>query len=151
MSLADLGGLPAVPWRNGAGLTRELAAHPDGAWRVSVAAIAGPAPWSAFPGVDRVSCVVAGEGLVLTVDGAEQSVRRGEVLAYRGESVVLGRPLGGPVQNLNLVLARGRAVGGLRVVELAGFEPGADDVLLWALDGSGGGGGRAVVVSAAVR
>ncbi|WZH52358.1 MAG: HutD family protein [Nocardioides alkalitolerans] len=140
-----------MPWRNGAGVTRELAADPGGAWRVSVAAIEGPAPWSAFPDVDRVSCVVAGEGLALTVDGTEQSVRRGEVLAYRGESVVLGRPLGGPVQNLNLVLARGRATGSMRVVDLASVEPGADDVLLWALPEEAGGAGRAVVVSAAVR
>ncbi|GAB3069520.1 HutD family protein [Nocardioides zeae] len=140
-----------MPWRNGAGVTRELAADPGGAWRVSVAAIDGPAPWSAFPGVDRVSCVVAGEGLVLTVDGAEQPVRRGEVLAYRGESVVLGRPLGGPVQNLNLVLARGRATGSMRVVDLASVEPGADDVLLWALGEEPGSAGRAVVVSATAR
>ena len=55
----DLASTPPVPWKNGGGSTRELACWPPGAgmdsfaWRVSVATIARPGPFSAFPGVDR--------------------------------------------------------------------------------------------------
>ncbi|HEY1134772.1 MAG TPA: HutD family protein [Nocardioides sp.] len=157
-----------MPWRNGAGTTRELAAAADGAWRVSVAAIPGPAPYSRFTGADRVSCVVEGEGLALEVYGEDRTVRRGDVLAYPGEAPVVGRPLDGPVQNLNLVLDRARAVGGMRVVAGDELVLAADDVLAWVLDGPDagrvvlagpdhgrrlrlGGGGRAVVVSAMMR
>ena len=48
--------VPAVPWRNGGGVTRELLAWPDPRnWllRVSVADIGTSGPCSVFPGVDR--------------------------------------------------------------------------------------------------
>jgi len=47
-----------VPWRNGAGTTRELAssAGPDGGfrWRISLADLARDAPFSSFPATDRL-------------------------------------------------------------------------------------------------
>lgn len=134
--MLDPRALPVVPWRNGAGTTRELLAGPDGAWRVSLAAIPGPAPYSRFAGADRVSCVVDGAGLALTVDGVPRTVRRGEVLAYPGEAVVVARPLGGPVQNLNLVLDRARARGTVRVVACTpGTRWPAGTVAVWVLAG----------------
>ena len=45
-----------TPWRNGLGVTREIALCPPGAdtddflWRASVADVVGPAPFSQFPG-----------------------------------------------------------------------------------------------------
>ena len=55
----DLRTVPATPWKNGGGSTRELVCWPPGAgtdafgWRVSVARIAAAGPFSAFAGVDR--------------------------------------------------------------------------------------------------
>ena len=72
----------AAPWKNGGGVTREVAAHPadsglDGFhWRVSLADVAQGGPFSVFPGVDRVITVVRGAGMVLTVDGVEHRVDR---------------------------------------------------------------------------
>ncbi len=60
MSILRVANCPAVPWKNGLGRTRELAIQPPGAgmddflWRVSVAEVETAAPFSAFPGVDRV-------------------------------------------------------------------------------------------------
>ncbi|MDT9593991.1 HutD family protein [Nocardioides zeae] len=125
-----------MPWRNGRGTTRELVAAPDGAWRVSVAHVPGPAAYSRFDGADRVSCVVAGDGLALVVDGAEVSARHGEVVAYPGEADTRAVPLGGAVQNLNLVLARGRVRGSMRVRDVdAGGIRDPDAVAVWVLAG----------------
>lgn len=103
---------------------------------MSLAAIPGAAPYSRFAGSDRVSCVVDGGGLALTVDGAARTVRRGEVLAYPGEAVVVARPLEGRVQNLNLVLDRARARGTMRVVACTpGTRWPAGTVAVWVLAG----------------
>ncbi len=40
--------LPDVPWRNGLGTTREV--HRDERWRLSIATITAPGPFSVFRG-----------------------------------------------------------------------------------------------------
>ena len=71
------GELVPVPWRNGQGVTREIAAMPAGAgpddflWRVSLADVVGPAPFSRFPGVDRVIALNDGAGFRMTLDDAQ--------------------------------------------------------------------------------
>src|SRR3546814_16047971 len=57
--LIDLAALPLQPWKNGSGVTSELAIDPPGAtaenfrWRISLARIAQDGPFSAFPGITR--------------------------------------------------------------------------------------------------
>ena len=69
--LIDLRSLAPTPWKNGAGLTREIAVEPAGAslddfdWRISVAEIAREAPFSAFAGVDRCIVLLHGAGMRL--------------------------------------------------------------------------------------
>src|ERR1700760_358654 len=66
----------AVPWKNGGGVTHEIAAQPPGAdmssfdWRISSAVGASEGPFSVFEGIDRTLLVLSGEGLALTIDGA---------------------------------------------------------------------------------
>ena len=65
-----LEGVPATPWRNGGGVTRELAAWPQAAdwtWRMSVAEIAQSGPFSTFNGVDRWFAVLRGNGVQLNL------------------------------------------------------------------------------------
>ncbi len=56
----DRATLPATPWKNGGGVTREIVCQPPGAglaafdWRVSIATIASDGPFSLFAGIDRV-------------------------------------------------------------------------------------------------
>lgn len=63
--------LPALPWKNGGGLTCEIVSQPPGAdlagfgWRVSIAQIACSGPFSSFPGVDRIITLLEGEGVRL--------------------------------------------------------------------------------------
>lgn len=67
----DLRRIAPQPWRNGAGLTRQIGvAHgADTAtgfdWRMSVAEVDRDAPFSAFPGVDRCIVLLRGAGIRL--------------------------------------------------------------------------------------
>lgn len=98
-----------APWANGAGSTRELAAaaDPDGstAWRISVADLDRDAPFSAFPGLDRV--FVALGALRLTIDGAVRAMAAGDQVSFPGEAVV-GVTLKAPTTALNVMTRRGR-------------------------------------------
>ncbi|KRA57281.1 hypothetical protein ASD89_06235 [Caulobacter sp. Root656] len=103
----------ATPWRNGGGVTREVAAWPPDAgldafdWRISLADVAADGPFSAFPGVDRVLTVIVGDGLVLEIDGRPVSLEPGEPLAFPGEAVVEARLTAGPIRDLNVMVRRG--------------------------------------------
>lgn len=72
--------LTPTPWKNGGGLTREIATGPEGAgagafdWRVSLADVTADGPFSAFPGVDRILTVVEGAGMDLVVGGEHHIV-----------------------------------------------------------------------------
>lgn len=60
-----------VRWRNGGGFTLEIATWPEHAtldtflWRVSVATIDAPGPFSRFPGIDRSLTLIDGDAMVL--------------------------------------------------------------------------------------
>ncbi|MDH6109091.1 environmental stress-induced protein Ves [Kitasatospora sp. MAP12-15] len=106
-----------TPWRNGGGLTREVAAAPDGSWRVSLAEVAADGPFSTFPGLDRVLTVVEGAGLELTVgDRPPAPVPPLHPFPFPGELPTTGRLIDGPVTALNVMAAHGLPV----TVELSG-------------------------------
>ncbi|GAB3190355.1 HutD/Ves family protein [Hydrogenophaga aquatica] len=113
MKVISAADVPAVPWRNGGGLTRELLAWPDPAdWRlrVSVADIASDGPFSAFPGVTRVFAVLEGPGVALTWPGRRVEQRTTDMpLTFDGADPPQGQLLDGPVRDLN-VMCRGGSV-----------------------------------------
>ena len=102
----------ATPWKNGGGVTREVAAWPPGVglddfdWRVSLADVAADGPFSTFPGVDRILTVIAGESLVLEVDGQSMRLEPGAPFAFPGEASVAARLTAGPVRDLNVMVRR---------------------------------------------
>ena len=73
--IARFAELPVVPWRNGGGVTREVATGGSGEegfdWRISIADVEVPGPFSAFPGLDRTITLVGGERMDLVIDGVE--------------------------------------------------------------------------------
>ena len=104
----------ATPWKNGGGVTREIAVSPPGAgpgafeWRISLAEIATDGPFSTFPGVDRVLTVIEGQGLMLDVDGRLLAMDAASPpLAFAGEVEVSARLTDGPIRDLNLMVRRG--------------------------------------------
>lgn len=103
-----------MPWRNGLGTTREIAVGPAGAadrfaWRVSIATIERPCPFSPFPGYDRTIMVIDGAGMVLEVDGRRHRIERHfEPFAFAGEATVACAPVAGPIDDYNVMVVRAR-------------------------------------------
>lgn len=117
----------AAAWKNGGGVTREVAAGPEGApldgfdWRISLAEVAAGGPFSVFPGIDRVITVVDGGGMELTVDGAVHPVpERYRPFAFSGDAATDCLLLEGPITDFNVMTRRGRIRAGVRVVRAAG-------------------------------
>jgi environmental stress-induced protein Ves len=104
----------AMPWKNGLGTTREVAALPDPRdssgfqWRISIATVNGSGPFSSFPGVDRTIAVLGGEGMRLSLDGKEDALlfRGAEPFRFRGEAAVHADNLGGETTDLNVMTQR---------------------------------------------
>lgn len=117
-------GFRAMPWANGLGTTHEIAIDPDpgtgGApfrWRLSMADLAGPGPFSELPDVDRILVLLAGEGVVLHVDGRPPApLGRHDAIAFPGDLPTHLEMPPGPGRNLNLMWDRTRAAGRVDVV-----------------------------------
>ena len=108
----------AVPWKNGGGLTREVAVHPPGSdlgnfdWRVSIAEVHRGGPFSSFPGVDRHMAVISGV-LTLSVAGREPLTlsHDGPCLSFPGDVPASAEPRQAPVTDLNVMTRRGSVPG----------------------------------------
>lgn len=107
--LLDPSAVEAVPWRNGAGSTRELAVGEDQAgqvqWRISLANLDGPAEFSIFIGMDRLFVPLG--GVRLTIDGDAVHLQPGEHVHFPGEAAVLVEP-DAPTEALNVMVRRPR-------------------------------------------
>jgi len=110
----------AVPWKNGGGLTREVAAHPPQSdlgnfdWRVSLAEVRRGGPFSSFPGVDRHMAVISGR-LELAISSRDTLSLSSDTapLSFPGEVPVYAEPRPEPVTDLNVMTRRGRFVASL--------------------------------------
>ncbi|RYF38147.1 MAG: HutD family protein [Comamonadaceae bacterium] len=113
-NLVPLAQVPATPWRNGGGSTRELLAWPPSSgsdWRVrlSVAEVAQDGPFSSFPGVQRWFAVLDGAGVQLSLDGAVHGLDRASApFEFDGGAAVDCALTGGPTQDFNLMVRGGR-------------------------------------------
>lgn len=158
----SLGALPAQPWKNGGGVTREIAAWPPGAgmdafqWRVSVADIAADGPFSAFPGIDRQIALLDGAGVRLLSDDGSFDHRLdtvGEPFAFAGERGVQATLLDGATRDFNVMTRRGACRASIVAARREfTIPPGAHVVLLFVIEGAwrhgiAGQGGQAVLAS----
>ncbi|MFT4081448.1 MAG: HutD family protein [Nocardioides sp.] len=108
----DVADVPPAPWKNGAGSTRELATGPG--WRLSLADLVAQAPFSFFPGQDRIHLPLEG-GYTLVIDDVEHPARALEPIAFPGEAAVVLRSLDRPTTALNLMTRRDQCRGALVV------------------------------------
>ncbi|MCO4256299.1 HutD/Ves family protein [Pseudarthrobacter cellobiosi] len=127
MEIIRFAELRSEPWRNGGGVTRELASHPkaasaqDGAWdwRVSIADVSKAGDFSAFPGMERVLTVIDGELLLLTVDGAEHPLEKYRPFRFSGEAATHGALPTGDIRDLNVITRTGFFKGFTSIIELS--------------------------------
>ncbi|MBY6056974.1 HutD family protein [Leisingera daeponensis] len=95
-----------VPWKNGGGLTRELASETKGGgtvWRLSLAEISRNGPFSAFPGLARIHCIVDGAGHTLSNDCTRLEARLLELLEFDGGLQLECRLRDGPCKAFNVI------------------------------------------------
>ncbi len=111
--------LPCVPWKNGGGVTREIACYPAGAdlqsfeWRISIADITHDGPFSDFSGIDRVITLLSGKGVRLV----SQQGEKGDIdhlldepfqpFYFSGDLPITADLLDGPCQDFNVMTRRG--------------------------------------------
>ena len=115
------------PWRNGGGVTRELASHPkaasaqDGAWdwRVSIADVSKAGDFSVFPGMERVITIIEGELLLLTVDGSEHPLEKYRPFRFSGEAASGATLPTGNIRDLNVIARVGAFKGYTSIVEIS--------------------------------
>jgi uncharacterized protein len=138
--LVDVAQVAPQPWKNGAGLTRELAVHPAGAtpddfeWRLSIAEITQDAPFSAFPGIDRCIVLLRGAGMLLRSPSGiveRRLATPGDPFHFAGDDTVSAQVIDGPSVDLNVMVRRGRFRADVKTVagETA-FAPAAAGLLL---------------------
>ncbi len=106
-----------VPWKNGRGVTMDIAFEGD-VWRFSRTPITEGGPFSDYAGFDRLLMLVAGGGLVLQTPGGEIDVRRPfRPVRFAGETPVTSRLEAGPVEVVNLLGDRRRVTIDLVVLD----------------------------------
>ncbi|WP_374468861.1 HutD family protein [Phenylobacterium sp.] len=100
-------------WKNGGGVTTEIAAHPPGTglsdfgWRVSVADVATDGPFSAFPGVERTLTLLEGAGMTLAIAGTEAPLTPDQpACRFGGEAATSAVLHEGPIRDLNVMSRR---------------------------------------------
>ena len=96
-----------VPWRNGGGITRELATYPRTGpwqWRISVADVASNGPFSRFEGVHRWFAVLSGAGVLLDVGGVVHRLGPNDgSIDFSGQTPVDCQLMGGSTLDFNLM------------------------------------------------
>ncbi|MBY0446069.1 MAG: HutD family protein [Burkholderiales bacterium] len=108
--------LPVEAWKNGGGLTSEIAICPVGAdladfdWRISMATIGVDGGFSEFAGIDRSLALVAGKGVNLQFGKGEPQplLPKEKPLRFAGEAQVYARLLQGEVIDFNVMTRRSR-------------------------------------------
>lgn len=137
--------LPATPWKNRGGSTREIVCCPPGAdlhsfdWRVSIATIDRSGPFSVFAGVDRCIVLLAGDGMALHAPQAGWQHRLDSPLqpfAFSGDDAVDCTMLGSTSTDFNVMTRRGTRRAGVQVLHAPASLPATPQGLLLAVRGT---------------
>ena len=123
MKIIRFAELVEVPWRNGGGVTREIASLHEGdtlLWRVSMADVASDGAFSDFSGLMRILTVIGGAGMDLFMPTVTLPALPGAPVCFDGGIPVKSVLLDGPLRDLNLFFAPGHFAGS--VVRISGPE-----------------------------
>ncbi len=110
-------------WKNGGGITHEIARADDdkgNRWRLSIAEVASDGPFSRFDGIDRIILMLDGKGFRLHGVGANPQIITEPLqpFAFAGEAAIDCTLVAGPVRDFNLMSRRGAVEASLQVVLL---------------------------------
>jgi hypothetical protein len=139
-----------MPWKNGLGITHEIAAQRSDedlacgrfTWRLSLAEVTASAPFSSFPGCDRVITLLSGDGMLLE-SGEHGRHRLDQPLvpySFSGDWSTDCRLLGGPCRDFNVMVDRRRMQASVQGVRLSAqaqvFAVAGATLALFVADGS---------------
>ncbi|OJX16961.1 MAG: hypothetical protein BGO82_05415 [Devosia sp. 67-54] len=109
-------------------MTREIAAYRDPnldddfLWRLSIAIVAAPGPFSRFDGVDRTIALMAGQGMLLrATEGSFSVTAKTAPFSFDGEAAISCELIDGPTVDLNAMTRRGFFRHTLRREEFIGW------------------------------
>ena len=119
----------AVAWKNGGGVTTEIAAAPPGAsledfdWRVSMAEISADGPFSTFADVDRTLVMLEG-GVRLAVAGRDpiELTPASPPLVFPGDAATAAKLTTPTARDLNIMVRRRRWRTQVRRIEVSGEQ-----------------------------
>ena len=106
MRILRFSDLELVPWKNGGGLTREIASLRENSaivWRLSMADVADDGPFSVFPGLTRILTVLEGNGLRLHIEDQTIEALFGDPVTFQGDLDVNSRLIKGPIRDFNVM------------------------------------------------
>ena len=140
--------LVVMPWKNGGGVTTEIATGPsrsddsDWSWRVSVADVGETGPFSVFPGIDRTIAVIEGAGMDLKFDdGRMLPLELDHPVDFDGGASVDGLLRGTSIRDFNVMVDRRYYSATLGIVlgpdETSYRAAAGSVVLVHVLDGAG--------------
>ena len=118
--------LPEVTWKNGGGVTREIAVAHEGEqvlWRLSLADITADGPFSLFGGLTRVLTVVEGAGMTLKTPHNYLRAEVHKPVSFDGATKIYSTLNNGSVRALNLMFDPLKCWG--QVTAIQGSYPGA--------------------------
>ena len=107
-----------APWKNGGGLTHEIAADDftPPAWRVSIARIDRDGPFSDFSGYDRTIVALDGGAVTLNVGGENITLQPNAPYRFVGEANVSAM-VAAPARDLNVMTLRSEYVHDVEIVD----------------------------------
>lgn len=128
----------ATPWKNGGGVTHEAIRVPESGdpfrWRVSVAHIDAPGPFSEFPEHSRKMVLLKGAGIDLRfADGTHKALNKiGDLAEFDGAVATHCELSNGPCVDLNLMVLKsdGVSVRVERFIESTAFNVARTETLI---------------------
>jgi uncharacterized protein len=130
-----------VPWKNGRGVTNELAVYYSEGddrflWRISIAGVTENGSFSDFSGYDRTLLMLTGNGIRLEhSDGTENNIGNYNDIAYFSGDLKTSAVLtDGPIKDFNVMVLRDKCRSATRILNSGDeFEiTGGDEALLYA-------------------
>lgn len=125
MLILRASGYRTVPWKNGGGTTQEILREPAEPtpfdWRLSLATIDQPGPFSPFAGYQRTLVLVSGAGVELDFGqhGRSKLTAVGQLVQFEGAWTAHCTLAGGRTRDLNLIVSKERVSATSESLELS--------------------------------
>lgn len=133
-----------VPWKNGRGLTKELAVHFGDdkeryVWRISIAGVTEDGPFSDFRGYERTLIMLEGNGIELShSDGTESKlIDINGIARFSGDLITNGKLTDGQIKDFNVITLREKCTADTRIIkEGVLYRTEGDGICVYAVTGS---------------